>query len=480
MKLHEKQIATNARDNPKAFWSYINSKSKTSTRIPDIAKNGSSATTDQDKANVLNTFFTSVFTDEVLDEIPVLPLQNFRSTLDTISFTPTTIEHFLAKLEPDKAAGPDEIPPRLLKEAAPNLATPLSDLFTASMHTGKIPQDWRDGIITPIHKKGPRTIPGNYRPISLTAVISKDMESIIRKHLLQHLLENKLINQNQHGFIPGRSCLTNLLRALDMWTSAIEEGHPLDIAYMDFQKAFDSVPHQRLISKLNSYGISGNLLTWIEAFLSHRRQRVAVNNATSDWAPVTSGIPQGTVLGPILFVIFVNDLPNNVTSETLMFADDTKLLKIIKCDRDSLNFQSDLDRLHRWSLTWQLKFNPNKCKIMHTGRQREEHLYTMINDENDTRTILEETTCEKDLGLHVDNQLLFDDYIHQACKKASNVLRAIRRTFKHLDTVDYPHPTTPLQGHGQTYFGVWKHSRLSRNRMKQDRTGPTPRNQTNS
>ena len=166
MKLHEKQIATNARDNPKAFWSYINSKSKTSTRIPDLAKNGSTATTDQDKANVLNTFFTSVFTDEALYYIAALPLQNFRSTLDTISFTPTTIEHFLAKLEPDKAAGPDEIPPRLLKEAAPNLAKPLSDLYTASMHTGKIPQDWRDGIITPIHKKGPRTIPGNYRPIS--------------------------------------------------------------------------------------------------------------------------------------------------------------------------------------------------------------------------------------------------------------------------------------------------------------------------
>ena len=165
-----------------------------------------------------------------------------------------------------------------------------------------------------------------------------------------------------------------------------------------------------------------------------------------------------------------------------MFADDTKLLKIIKCDRDSLNFQSDLDRLHRWSLTWQLKFNPNKCKIMHTGRQREEHLYTMINDENATRTILEETPCEKDLGLHVDKQLLLDDYIHQACKKASNVLGAIRRTFKHLDTVDYPHPTTPLQGHGQTYFGVWKHSRLSppHSTDKQDRTGPTPRNQTNS
>ena len=181
-----------------------------------------------------------------------------------------------------------------------------------------------------------------------------------------------------------------------------------DIAYMDFQKAFDSVPHQRLISKLSSYGISGDLLTWLEAFLSHRRQRIAVNNATSVWAPVTSGIPQGTVLGPILFVIFVNDLPNNLTSETLMFADDTKLLKVIKSDRDSLDFQSDLDRLHHWSSTWQLKFNPNKCKIMHARRQREEHLYTMITDENDTRTILEETTCEKDLGLHVDNQLLFD------------------------------------------------------------------------
>ena len=120
-----------------------------------------------------------------------------------------------------------------------------------------------------------------------------------------------------------------------------------------------------------------------------------------------------------------------------MFADDTKLLKVIKSDRDNLDFQSDLDRLHHWSSTWQLKFNPNKCKIMHAGRQREEHLYTMINDENDTRTILEETPCEKDLGLHVDNQLLFDDHIHQACKKA-NVMGAIRRTFKHLDIHTLP------------------------------------------
>ena len=187
-------------------------------------------------------------------------------------------------------------------------------IFTRSLHEGQLPPSWKEANVTPIYKKGKRHIPGNYRPVSLTSMAGKCMERLIRDTIMTHMTENDLLSQKQHGFIQGRSCVTQLLAILDSWMLALDEGGNIDTIYLDFAKAFDTVPHQRLLMKLRGYGIEGRILTWIEAFLTDRRQRVVVNDSRSSRADVTSGIQQGSVLGPMLFIIYINDMPSSVLS----------------------------------------------------------------------------------------------------------------------------------------------------------------------
>ena len=178
--------------------------------------------------------------------------------------------------------------------------------------------------------------------------------------VIEHLDSNNLLWDRQQGFVQGRSGSTQLLACLDIWSRTLDERGSLDAIYLDFQKAFDTVPHKRLLKKLYGYGIRGDILTWISDFLKNRRQRVFVNGQPSGWCPVLSGIPQGSVLGPLLFVVYINDLPDNVSSMVQMFADDTKVFNVIKCKEDAEKLQSDLREMQRWSECWQLKFNAAK------------------------------------------------------------------------------------------------------------------------
>ena len=212
----------------------------------------------------------------------------------------------------------------------------------------------------------------------------------------------------------------------------LEEGNPVDAIYLDFSKAFNSVPHQRLLLKLHSCGVGGKLLNWIEAFLIGRQQRVSVNGVKSDWVGVTSGVPQGTVLGPLLFVIFVNDLPDNVSSSVKMFADDTKIYRNVGQASDVQILQSDLDALLEWSERWQLPFNQDKCKTLCLGRGNDCHAYHMGGSQ------LIQTSVEKDLGVHIDCQLKFREQAAAAVSKASRILAVIRRSFCAIDEATLP------------------------------------------
>ena len=335
-----------------------------------------------------------------------------------------------------------------------------------SLESGKIPEDWRKANVIPIFKKGSRLSANNYRPVSLTCILCKTMETLVREQLMAHLQRNNLISREQHGFTQGRSCVTQLLDMLDIWTEVLDLGGGIDAIYMDFMKAFDSVPHRRLAAKVQAHGIKGKVLAWIQDFLTDRSQQVSINGVKSGLARVTSGIPQGSVLGPILFVIYINDLPQCIQSHVKLFADDTKVFarNDDKCSIEML--QEDLNRLQQWSTDWQLKFHPDKCSVLRLGNPKVEAVYHMEgkNARGEKCTVeLEVSDVERDLGVIVDSKLSFKQHVAQATLKANRILGVIRRSFDHLTPATfvqlYKSLVRPILEYGHS---VWqpRHKRL--------------------
>ncbi|KAL8565437.1 hypothetical protein ACOMHN_049414 [Nucella lapillus] len=428
----EATVAAEAKNNPKVFWSYVKSKTTTRSGIGDLKKeNGSKTTSDQEKAELLNNFFHSVFTHEDDGPLPDPPTAEYSTTLEDFEISEEKVLKLLQTLKIHKATGPDGINPLVLSKAADILAHPVTILFRKSLEDGQVPQDWRTATVSPIFKKGSRLQPCNYRPVSLTCILCKVMEKLIRENVIKHLDENVLISRQQHGFVQGRSCVTQLLDVMDAWTEILDAGGSVDIIYMDFMKAFDSVPHRRLLMKLAAYGIQGKVLDWTRAFLTDRQQSVVVNGAKSQTAPVTSGIPQGSVVGPMLFVVYINDLPNICVSEVKLFADDTKLYTRSDIPGATTALQADLDKLQQWSQDWLLRFHPQKCSVMKLGSKKSEVEYTM-QDATQGTTVLEEHEHEKDLGVHVDNKLCFKEHVAKSTAKANKIVGIIRRTFDYL------------------------------------------------
>ena len=259
----EHDLARNLKTNPKAFWRYTNSKLKNKPKLGDLEQEDGSYTQDDlTKAQLLNTFFSSVFTRENTESMPTIAPRHDNKFLNDLTITPVIIAKKPKKLKPTKSAGPDGLHPRVLVETADTICYPLEIIFTKSFNEKHLPECWKMGHITPIHKKGSKKTPGNYRPVSLTAVIGKVMESLVRDRLVHHMTERNLFCDAQHGFVTGRLCMTQL------------------------KKAFDNVPHKRLLLKLEAYGISGTLKDWISDFLFGRKQQVIVNGKPSTWAEV--------------------------------------------------------------------------------------------------------------------------------------------------------------------------------------------------
>ena len=246
---------------------------------------------------------------------------------------------------------------------------------------------------------------------------------------------HNLFSDKQFGFLSGRSTTLQLLKVIDEWTKIVDRGGTLTTIYLDLMKAFDKVPHTRLIAKLRGYGIHEKLCTWIEHFLKERKQCVQVNGSYSKWHKVTSGIPQGSVLGPILFVVFINDLPKCVTSNVYLFADDTKIYREIQSTNDNKLLQEDLVTLFQWSKKWLLQFHPDKCKVLSVqGRgQKSEDVNYMMNLYDGGSTTLENVENEKDIGVTIDERLNFEKHIQLQINKANQISGLIRRSFMYMD-----------------------------------------------
>ena len=435
----ELDIAKEVKVNPKRFWNYVNSKSKIKATIPDLEIEDDSnitATTDIAKAEALAKYFSKVCTTEPTGDIPD-PITQVTTTLNNIVINEDTIINKVKKSKVAKSAGPDQIYPRVLREVVHQIATPLKIIFNKSLEENRLPQTWKTAHVCAIHKKGPKNKCSNYRPISLTSTACKLLESIIRDNIMHYMLEHKYFSNKQYGFLPGRSTTLQLLNLVDEISKALDEGKHIETIYIDIQKAFDTVPHRRLLHKIQAYGITGPIFNWIQDFISNRTQLVRVNSSKSLPQPITSGVPQGSVLGPILFVIYVNDLPTNLNTNVYMFADDTKIYQTYVNQADD-SVQEDLDALQQWSDSWLLKFHPEKCKQLHTKRPRcqevlpTRHLYTYDVHNGRQSIPIAPVSSEKDLGITFDENLSFKPHIKTVINKANQMFGIIRRTFVNL------------------------------------------------
>ena len=286
----------------------------------------------------LNNHFMSVFTKEDLSKVP--NIEDAEVTIPNIPpiiFTQSGIQHLLSTVDVSKASGPDRVSPYILKHCAEELSPVLQIIFTQSLSTGVLPLDWLSANICPVYKKGSRSSPCNYQPISLTPICSKIMEHVIYHSIMNHLNLNNILIDNQHGFRANHSCTTQLIAFIEDVSHALDHQKQVDIILLDFSKAFDTVPHQRLLSKLKHYGITNEIYNWIKTWLTQRTQRVVLDGEVSDQASVLSGVPQGTVLDPLMFLLYINDISKHINSPLRLFADDCLLYRVISCIKRMLH-----------------------------------------------------------------------------------------------------------------------------------------------
>ena len=412
----------------KRFWTFIKHQRSDHSSIAPLKVAGRLITDSRQKAETLNNQFQSVFTLET--DFEFTPPQVSYPALLPINITVPGVHKLLKNLKPGKAAGPDGIGPKILKEMADVVAEPLTIIYNKSLSEGKVPADWKHANVAPIFKKGQKYDPANYRPISLTCIASKVMEHIICSSLMRHAGQNGIFYALQHGFRDRRSCETQLLEFVQDVVTNMQDGLQTDVCVLDFSKAFDKVGHRRLVRKLEWYGIGGSVNRWIADFLRNRTQSVLVDGLSSSKVPVLSGVPQGSVLGPCLFLYYINDIAEQLTSTTRLFADDTMIYMAVKGESDADLLQRDLDRLSEWEDKWMMEFHPGKCEVISITRKRNPqiHGYTIHGHQ------LRHVSCVKYLGLTVSADLRWNRHVDKVVAKSSNTLNFLRRNLRIRNT----------------------------------------------
>ena len=427
------QISRNTK-NTQALFRYINKncglKCKEGVGILRRESDGAILASDTDIVAELNQYFRKVLSGQASDVDNVYPVvRRTEAQLNDIEFSAEEVSTILKNLDHRKAPGPDGPHCAVLKNCRDALASPLYHIFRRSLDAGLVPSQWKEAYITPVFKgskAGSRDSCTSYRPISLTSQVGKVMERLVKQRVLEFLEANSILRPAQHGFRQGRSCVTNLLDMLEEVTRAIDDGYSVDVAFLDFSKAFDKVNHAILIRKMESYGISGKILLWIRDFLRNRSQRTCVRGSRSEAVPVSSGVPQGSVLGPLLFLVYVNDLPEVSPCVPRLFADDTTVLNIVRSDVDDRALQSALTSLESWSRENVLPFNPSKCTIVRFCCTPCSNLRTPFSLNGDAISF---GYAEKDLGVLLTSNLDPARHIAAIVQRANFVLGLVRRAF---------------------------------------------------
>jgi len=412
--------------NTGSFYRYANKKFSFKSAIGPLRQStGLISTNPVVKAELLQSVFASKFTADNTINPPPLQVPG-TDKLAHIVFSPPLIKRVIRKMRAKAKGGPDAIPPIFYKNCCDQLCLPLSFIFQLSFHHSFLPPDWLTAFITPVFKKGDPTDPNNYRPIALTCTICKVMESVIKYQLLNYLLRKQLITKKQHAFIINHSTATNLLECTHDWVVSISKHTCVDVVYIDFSRAFDSIVFTKLLAKLSAYGIDGKLLMWLSAFLHNRCQYVVIENCFSSVADVISGVPQGSVLGPVLFLIFINDIESICCGETALqlFADDLKLYSCVNISCNSQSLQQSIDNLVAWAASWQMGINITKCAVLTVGLKRDNSSSYAINN-----MPLLSTNSIIDLGVEVDSNLSYHSHIVNIAAKATQRVGVLFRGF---------------------------------------------------
>ena len=405
----------------KEFFRYIDNRTSFLQTVPTLKIDSNDLHHDDEKCEALNNYYSTVFTRDN-GVIPDCHDRMSPNSFTNIVIDDRCIVEAVNKLNIDGAPGIDNISPLLLKKVLPYLVKPLRYIFTLSLTSGIVPSDWKQGIICPIYKNnGKPNDCSSYRPICLTSVVCKVLEHIIRKQITEYLNLNNLISPHQHGFLSRRSTTTNLLDCLNNWTKTVDEKDCVDVAYIDMAKAFDTVSHCKFLYKLSLLGIGGEVIAWIKSFLLDRSQCVRVGTSFSSMLTVLSGIPQGTVLGALFFILYIDDLCSEVShSNITLYADDAKVYTRVRSISDCLTLNDDFLNIVEWMDKWQMKINVDKCEILSIGHNNPHFPYRL-----DNVTISNKVTC-RDLGIYVSNDLSFSNH----CDKISRTAHFRRRQFE--------------------------------------------------
>ena len=425
---NEKAAIEKIRTNPRAFFTFANNKSKVMSSIgPLLDKNNKLQSDPIIMSNILQNQYQKAFSEPDSGETKPTQQDTTNITeLNDIIITEEVMVRAIDEISQNSAPGPDKIPARLLKECKHEIAPALVILWRESLDKGEIPTELLKQTIIPIFKKDNRSIPSNYRPISLTSHIIKVFERILRGNIIFHLEKNNLITNQQHGFRQNRSTVTQLLHHVDSILEILEQNGNADIIYLDMAKAFDKVNHRVLLHKLSEMKITGKINQWIAAFLTKRTQYVVVNGYKSNPAPVLSGVPQGTVLGPALFIIYMNNITEVIRSTIIsMFADDSKLIASIKDPSDRNKILEDLEALMRWTDDNSMTFNKDKFQLLQIGPNDSLKLPYTVNEIE-----IQSSPNVRDLGVYISENLSFKFHIAEMTSNASNFASWLLRTFR--------------------------------------------------
>ena len=430
----ENSFLNNYTKSPKQYWKMIREvmkENKIDTVIPplqmlDSENNPSYVYDDLGKCELLNQYFCSISNIHANDMPLPDSIKRNNNELAGVSISEQDIVDQIQALEVNKAVGHDAISHRMLKGTCNSIAKPLAVIFNFSLETGNFPECWKKADVIPIFKKDDKQLASNYRPISLLSCIGKLFERVIFKYTYNFLHENQIFYNLQSGFLPGHSTEYQLIEMYHSICQNLDNRKNTCVVFCDFSKAFDRVWHRGLLFKLREYGIKGVLLNWFKSYLTNRQQRVLVGSDKSTYMTINAGVPQGSVLGPLLFLIYVNDISNSLTSITRLFADDTSLQHSSDSSDDIEHVvNSDMNKLHQWSNQWLMRFNPKKTDVMLFSTRQNVVKPTILSNNE----LLPFVQQHRHLGVTLQNNCLWSNHVENivhSSHRRLNLLRSLK------------------------------------------------------